>query len=122
MHSTTTLGLAVLICGCSNGPPPAENGGFKLEDVVRTSDDGLRMQLARREVPLHEMPVASVLGGLPMTVAWPPTRPPTRPPPRLNSSGAMPGRSPFALLAPPGGRRLTTRASVWTGCPTAPSI
>jgi type II secretion system protein N len=67
MHSTTTLGLVVLICGCSNEPPLVENGGFKIEDAVQTTADALRVQLARREVPLREMPVASVLGGLPMT-------------------------------------------------------
>jgi type II secretion system protein N len=60
------LGLVVLICGCSQ-PPRVEKGAFKFEDVVQTSDDGLRVQVARSEVPLHEMPVASVLAGLPMT-------------------------------------------------------
>lgn len=44
-----------------------EQGAFKLEDVIQRSDDELRVQVARREVPLPEMPVASVLGGLPMT-------------------------------------------------------
>jgi type II secretion system protein N len=67
MHSTTMLGLVVLICGCSKEPPPVEKGAFKIEDVVQTSDDELRVQVARREVPLQEMPVASVLAGLPMT-------------------------------------------------------
>lgn len=61
------LGLGLLICGCSNGPSPVEKGAFKVEDVVQTSDDGLRVQVARHEVPLREMPVASVLAGLPMT-------------------------------------------------------
>ena len=34
--------------------------------MVQTSDDELRVQVVRREVPLQEMPVASVLAGLPM--------------------------------------------------------
>ncbi len=67
MHSTTMLGLVVLIYGCTKQPPPVEKGAFKIEDVVQTSDDELRVQVARREVPLHDMPVASVLAGLPMT-------------------------------------------------------
>jgi type II secretion system protein N len=66
MHSTM-LGLVVLICGCSNGPPAVEKGAFKIDDVVQTSDDELRVRVDRREVPLHEMPVASVLAGLPMS-------------------------------------------------------
>lgn len=65
MHSTTMLGFVILIFGCSK-PPPLEKGAFKIEDVIQTSDDELRVQVARREVPLHEMPVASVLAGLPM--------------------------------------------------------
>jgi len=58
---------SLLIFGCSNEPPPVEKGAFKLEDVVQTTDDELRVQVNRREVPLGEMPVASVLAGLPMT-------------------------------------------------------
>lgn len=61
------LGFVALICGCSKQSPPVEKGAFKLEDVVQTSDDELRVQVDRREVPLDEMPVASVLAGLPMT-------------------------------------------------------
>jgi len=67
MHSTTMLGLVVLISGCSQQSPPVETGAFKIEDVVQVINDELRVQVARREVPLHDMPVASVLGGLPMT-------------------------------------------------------
>jgi type II secretion system protein N len=61
------LGLVVVIWGCSKEQPPVEKGAFKIEDVVQAGDDELRVQVARREVPLHEMPVASVLAGLPMT-------------------------------------------------------
>lgn len=67
MRGTPILGLGLLICGCSSGPPAVERGAFKIEDVVQTGDDGLRVQVARREVPLRDMPVASVLAGLPMT-------------------------------------------------------
>jgi hypothetical protein len=37
------------------------------EDAVQTTDSELRVQVNRREVSLREMPVASVLAGLPMT-------------------------------------------------------
>ena len=71
-----------MICGCSKPPPPVEKaavapvekgavapvekGAFKIEDVVQTTKDELRVKVARREVPLQAMPVASVLG-LPVT-------------------------------------------------------
>jgi type II secretion system protein N len=69
------------LTGCASGPPPAESGpppaesgpppvakgAFKIEDVVQTTDDAIRVQVNRREVPLREMPMASLLAGLPMT-------------------------------------------------------
>jgi type II secretion system protein N len=67
MRHSMMLGLGLLICGCSKEPPPVEKGAFHLDDVVQTTDDELRVQVNRREVPLGEMPVASVLAGLPMT-------------------------------------------------------
>jgi type II secretion system protein N len=68
MRNSSMLGLALLwIAGCARDPPPAEKGAFKLEDVVQTTDDAIRVQVNRREVPLREMPMASLLAGLPMT-------------------------------------------------------
>jgi type II secretion system protein N len=66
MRGTMMLGLGLLICGCSNEPPPVENGAFKIEDAVQTTENELRVKVNRREVSLREMPVASVLAGLPM--------------------------------------------------------
>ena len=75
MRTSTMLGLCLLsIAGCSHGPPPVEKGdpppvekgAFKLEDVVQTTSDAVRVQVNRSEVPLREMPVASLLAGLPM--------------------------------------------------------
>jgi type II secretion system protein N len=63
----TMLGLAALICGCSKPPPPVQTGAFNIEDAVQMGDSELRMRVARREVPLQEMPVAGLLAGLPMT-------------------------------------------------------
>lgn len=59
-------GLALLIAACST-PLRAERGAFKLEDVVHTSDDAVRVEVNHREVPLEEMPLASLLAGLPMS-------------------------------------------------------
>ena len=69
MRSATNLGFifGFLIAGCSTGPPQTEKGAFKVEDVVQTTDDTIRVQVNRREVPLQEMPMASLLAGLPMT-------------------------------------------------------
>jgi len=62
------LGVVVgfLIAGCNTAPPRAEKGAFRIEDVVQTTDDEIRVQVNHREVPLQEMPVAEVLAGLPM--------------------------------------------------------
>ena len=80
MRNVTMLGLGLLwITACASSsppasgpppagdPPPAEKGAFKLEEVVQTTDDTIRVQVNRREVPLNEMPMASVLAGLPMS-------------------------------------------------------
>jgi len=64
MRNSTMLGLA-LLAACSK--PSIEKGAFKIEDVVETTDDAVRVQVDRREVPLREMPVASLLAGLPMS-------------------------------------------------------
>lgn len=68
MHNAMKLGVVFgfLIAGCSAGPPRTEKGAFKVEDAVRTSDSALRVQVNRREVPLEQMPMASLLAGLPM--------------------------------------------------------
>jgi type II secretion system protein N len=68
MHSATKAGfvLGFLIAGCSTAPPQAGRGAFKVEDVVQTTDDAIRVQVNHREVPLEEMPMASLLAGLPM--------------------------------------------------------
>lgn len=68
MRKLSMLVFAVpWIAGCAADPRPVKTGAFKLEDVVRRTDDALRVQVDRREVPLREMPVASLLAGLPMT-------------------------------------------------------
>jgi type II secretion system protein N len=61
------VGFGLLLGGCASGPPTAEKGAFKLEDVVHVGDTGMRVQVNRREVPLEQMPIAALLGGLPMT-------------------------------------------------------
>lgn len=78
-RNTTMLGFGLgllWITGCASGPPPVESGSpaspatkgaFKLEEVVQTTDAAIRVQVNRREVPLREMPMASLLAGLPMT-------------------------------------------------------
>ena len=68
MHSATKLGviLGCLAAGCGAAPPQAGKGAFKIEDVVKTTDDAVRVRVNHREVPLEEMPVASLFAGLPM--------------------------------------------------------
>ena len=68
MHSATKLGFifGCLAAGCSTAPPQAGKGAFKIEDVVKTTDDAIRVRVNHREVPLEEMPMASLLAGLPM--------------------------------------------------------
>src|SRR5262245_41642007 len=68
MRNATKLGwvFGFVIAGCSTAPPRTEKGAFKVEDVVQTTDDAIRVQVNHREVPLQEMPMASLLAGLPM--------------------------------------------------------
>jgi len=68
MRKATKLGFVsgFLIAGCSTAPPRTDKGAFKVEDVVQTTDDAIRVQVNHREVPLQEMPMASLLAGLPM--------------------------------------------------------
>lgn len=68
MRTATKLGLVFgfLIAGCSTTPPRTDKGAFKIEDAVQISDDALRVQVNHRDVPLEQMPMASLLAGLPM--------------------------------------------------------
>lgn len=61
------LGLVVVVSGCGTSAPAVEKGAFRFEDVVHDGEEALRVQVDRREIPLEDMPVASVLAGLPMT-------------------------------------------------------
>jgi type II secretion system protein N len=62
----TATAATTAASGCGKDSPPVETGAFELADVMHTTADGLRVQVDRREVPLGEMPVASLLAGLPM--------------------------------------------------------
>jgi hypothetical protein len=66
MRKSMMLVPLVVVGGCSMNPSPVETGAFELDDVVHTTDDALRVVTRRRDVPLHEMPVASLLG-IPMS-------------------------------------------------------
>ncbi|MBA3462504.1 MAG: type II secretion system protein GspN [Deltaproteobacteria bacterium] len=64
------LALALAITGCSqrSTSEEVETGPFDPADTVRRSDDAVRVEVHRREVPLAEMPIiAQSLWGLPMT-------------------------------------------------------
>jgi type II secretion system protein N len=45
---------------------PRRSKAFTVEDMVRDTDDALHVAVQRRAVPLAELPVASLLAGLPM--------------------------------------------------------
>ena len=64
------LALAVAITGCSqrSTPEEVESGAFDPADTIRRTDDAVRVEVHRRDVPLAEMPIiAQSLWGLPMT-------------------------------------------------------
>ncbi len=63
------IAMSILL-GCSQRslPEEAETGAFKPEDAVHETDDAIRVDVHRREVPLQQMPiVAEVMSGLPMS-------------------------------------------------------
>lgn len=64
-----TLLFVSLLTACSSrsSEPPVETGAFRFEDVVETTDEVTQVRVNRRDVPLEQMPIEAVLGGLPMT-------------------------------------------------------
>jgi hypothetical protein len=64
------LALAFAITGCSqrSTPEEVETGAFDPADTIRRTDDSVRIDVHRRDVPLAEMPIiAETLWGLPMS-------------------------------------------------------
>jgi type II secretion system protein N len=62
--------IAVALLGCSqrSTPEEAETGAFNPDDVVHRTEDRIRVDVRRKDVPLKDMPIiAETLGGLPMS-------------------------------------------------------
>ncbi len=62
--------VAILLLGCSqrSTPEEAETGAFNPEDMVHRTDDMIRVDVRRNQVPLQDMPIiAATLAGLPMS-------------------------------------------------------
>lgn len=70
MRPVISISLAVALAGCSqrSTPEEAESGAFNPDDAIHRSDDLIRIDVRRKDVPLQDMPIiADTLGGLPMT-------------------------------------------------------
>ncbi|MEO9187821.1 MAG: type II secretion system protein GspN [Kofleriaceae bacterium] len=60
--------LTLLACSQSSTPPEVELGAFDPASVVHETDDAVRVEAHRHEVPLQDLPiVARVMSGLPMS-------------------------------------------------------
>lgn len=69
MRPVIAVPLVLLLgCGQRSTPEEVETGAFKPEDVVHRTDDMIRVDVRRRQVPLQDMPIiAETLAGLPMS-------------------------------------------------------
>ncbi len=70
MRPVIAVPLAIALLGCSqrSTPEEVETGAFNPDDVVHRTDDMVKVEVHRKDVPLTDMPiVAETLGGLPMT-------------------------------------------------------
>jgi hypothetical protein len=71
------LPLLLVACSKSDERPSAKGGddtkpvqgtgAFKLAEVMESGDDGVAVQIDRKEVPLHDMGLSAYFGGLPLT-------------------------------------------------------
>lgn len=62
------LAIGLLACSQRSTPEEVEIGAFNPDDVVHKTDDMVKVDVHRKDVPLKDMPIiAETLGGLPMT-------------------------------------------------------